>query len=420
MKTLFLFLISIITFQIGMGQKNYQKGYVVTIKNDTIKGYINYQGWSNNPRKINFKNLTGDKTDYTPKEIKSFAVKGIRYIGTTVEVNISSRRTEDLSEDTRMTTRKVTTFLEVLISGDKNLYYYISNENVKNFFIGTPDHLRMLVYYKYIFPVSRVGQNYDKVRENKMYMGQLTKYLKACPSLKHRISNTKYDKRDMIHVFLQYYKCRNLNVFFQKKHEKARLNFGIIAGPSITALKFSGYPFPYLAKADFHSNINFNGGVYLNITFPMNLKRWSLQNELMYTSFMTKNQYNDTITSYYYEITNNTIGASYITLNNLVRYTYPLGKVSVYANIGLSNSFAISKTNKKIMRSSFQGNEKTKTSPAINLFKIYNLGIIGGIGAEYQKCSIEFRYEIRDEISDVIMLGSKMKKYNIFFSYRLK
>ncbi len=48
---LFLFMF----LQASFCQENYQPGYIVGLKGDTLHGFINYRNWERNPDKISFR-----------------------------------------------------------------------------------------------------------------------------------------------------------------------------------------------------------------------------------------------------------------------------------------------------------------------------------------------------------------------------
>ncbi len=54
-------------------QDNYQPGAVVTLKGDTIHGYINFKEWEINPRSISFQASTGvSPVKYSVNDIQYF------------------------------------------------------------------------------------------------------------------------------------------------------------------------------------------------------------------------------------------------------------------------------------------------------------------------------------------------------------
>ncbi len=60
-------------------QSNYQPGYVVTAKGDTVKGFIDYQAWDNNPKEIFFKSSANnrEKQTYSVNNAKYFSIQGL-------------------------------------------------------------------------------------------------------------------------------------------------------------------------------------------------------------------------------------------------------------------------------------------------------------------------------------------------------
>ncbi|HTD41168.1 MAG TPA: hypothetical protein VK671_11145, partial [Mucilaginibacter sp.] len=65
----FVFLLSSLSY----AQSNYKPGYVVDLKGDTLKGFIDYREWGSNPNAIDF------KTTVTDKESKRFSPADINY-----------------------------------------------------------------------------------------------------------------------------------------------------------------------------------------------------------------------------------------------------------------------------------------------------------------------------------------------------
>src|ERR1700712_305685 len=76
MKYLF-FLLLLSGSIFASAQSKYKPGYVVTLNGDTVKGYIDYLEWGNNPKTISFKkNETAQKELYTIDNTTAFGVKG--------------------------------------------------------------------------------------------------------------------------------------------------------------------------------------------------------------------------------------------------------------------------------------------------------------------------------------------------------
>ena len=74
---LFFFLLPFLSF----GQTNFKPGYVVTLKGDTVRGFIDYKEWYKNPKYISFKQAVSDNKAgrFSTQNINAFAVTGLEY-----------------------------------------------------------------------------------------------------------------------------------------------------------------------------------------------------------------------------------------------------------------------------------------------------------------------------------------------------
>src|ERR1700723_2731412 len=82
-------------------QSNYQPGYVVTPKGDTVKGFIDYQAWDNNPGSIYFKTTLAsrDKQTWSISNARYFNVTGLAaYKKSIVSISTDITNTTHLGE----------------------------------------------------------------------------------------------------------------------------------------------------------------------------------------------------------------------------------------------------------------------------------------------------------------------------------
>lgn len=192
------------------------------------------------------------------------------------------------------------------------------------------------------------------ILENKKYVGQLILYLNDCPEISSKLENTSYNKSSLIKVFQYYYECTSSAISFQRKTQKLDFEFGVLAGASLTSLDFnSGGEFPYLVNADYNSSINISAGLFFDIILPVTKGRWSINNELLFSSYKVEGSYTDYKHADYYSITDTEIGYSYLKLNTLIRYKHPVGNMFLFFNGGMSNGLALSETNYKLKESKF-------------------------------------------------------------------
>ncbi|TZF83208.1 hypothetical protein FW774_13020 [Pedobacter sp. BS3] len=102
------------------GQANYQPGFVVTTQNDTLKGFIDYREWNNNPAFFLFKPAPDS-------EIKKLGVRDVTYISIdsmdayrAMIIPISKDRIDgDLSSGVDTSSVIDTVFLKTVYQGPK-------------------------------------------------------------------------------------------------------------------------------------------------------------------------------------------------------------------------------------------------------------------------------------------------------------
>ncbi|MTI30221.1 hypothetical protein, partial [Xanthovirga aplysinae] len=103
------------------GQENYLPGSLISIEGDTLKGFIDYRNWDYNPDEIFFKSgEDGEIITYKPKDILGFKVKDEVYVSASVEVELSSIRTNDLTYSPELIINVESVFLQTMFEGSKS------------------------------------------------------------------------------------------------------------------------------------------------------------------------------------------------------------------------------------------------------------------------------------------------------------
>jgi len=116
----------------SLAQSNYQGGYAVTLKGDTLRGYINLKEWGHNPKDISFKPAVNDKARQLGlSEINYFEVTGYaryRQYRVAISSNAVDISAPGSAADTASETAYV--FLKILQTG-KNATLYAYRDAVK-------------------------------------------------------------------------------------------------------------------------------------------------------------------------------------------------------------------------------------------------------------------------------------------------
>jgi hypothetical protein len=224
----------------------------------------------------------------------------------------------------------------------------------------------------------------------------------------------------MVKLFRQYYECMNSNAGYEKKSDETKANWGAFAGISFTSMKFVAEEgsFNEIVNSDFPVSANVAFGVFLNKKFSRNLGRFSLHNELLFSSFRADAIYREISSENQYVNNSITLGGSFIKLNNMFQYSYPVKGVSLMVRLGISNGLNVHETNQNIVESVFYTTKTTVTNPAIDGTKKYIFGILGGIGAGYKRFSLDIRYEQNSGMSDMPTLRSSVRTMYFLLGYR--
>ena len=212
-------------------------------------------------------------------------------------------------------------------------------------------------------------------------------------------------------VVVRYNQCRKSTIEFVKKEEQVKIKFGLLVGATLTKVTFKGAG-DDLIGMKMTDSYSFLAGVSLHLIFPLERAQWSLLNEFVYKSYSNSGTSSETTWNKVKYDRTFSFNVAYLKLYTVLRYQYPQWKVRPFADFGISNGYAIQSKNTKTVTETFQGKVTTTTGPAIPDPKLYEFGILGGIGVSWWKISGEVRYEWAQGMSPF----SEMKGYENTFS----
>jgi hypothetical protein len=227
MKHLFIVLLILFYCNVNLkanSNKDFIEGYIISLNGDTTKGYLLLQESRNASEKCIFRNITdGEPIIYKPGEISSYRyLNGKYYISK--EITIES------------TTKKVV-FLEFLIKGMANVYYYVDND--EHYYIEKfPNGLLELTEKQTTSNVN--GRNY--ITPSK-YKGKLMHELQDCPGISNEIQNTRLTHKSLIKLTKDYHEkvCNSEScIIYEKGNTSSKVKFGILLGFSKNMYNFGG------------------------------------------------------------------------------------------------------------------------------------------------------------------------------------
>jgi hypothetical protein len=184
-------------------QSNYKPGYVVNLKGDTIKGFIDYREWLTNPNSINFKTTLADKIQkQSTGDIIAFTVSGLEsyqlYAGS---ITMDSTDPNHISEGRDSSRKDVSVFLKVLQKGPRlALYTYVDDIKTRFFVQESTDKAPVELIFRTYFDMSNVDRESNKGRtiNESAYLNQLyalaQKYGAVTDSFQWDIEHGNYDE----------------------------------------------------------------------------------------------------------------------------------------------------------------------------------------------------------------------------------
>ena len=387
------------------------------MQKDTIKGFIDNRNWEKTPDQIVFKSsLDSKEITYNPNNIQGFGFEGEKYISGIVTIDESPIRDNEITEFYAHRNKVDTVFLQILISGSKGLFYLMDNNLKVHYFIDQNGIYETLVMQKYLKVVN--GTSYITTKES--FRGQLKLYFQDCSGIQHGIDNISYSRNDLIKLFYEYYKCTSKETLYQAEIEKFKSEFGILGGVSQTKLRLVGSEvFEPLTNTNYPWSKNFMFGIFYNIILPRNQGKWSINTEVIYTTYMASGTSLDSNNVNIYTKYYSSIGSPYIKLNTYLRFKYHLNNISLFMDGGISNGGAISITNLLRIEEHTYSVLKTNDVVALKNAQRWEKGFIGGLGVDFKDFSLEFRTEFADGMSRYRQLSSLVTRYFLIFGYKI-
>jgi hypothetical protein len=201
------FLAVILLPTLTYAQSNYKPGYVVNLKGDTIRGYINNKDWDSNPRTISFKKIVTDNNTqkFTTNDIGFFTVEGVSYQKYTGPISTDGTSIDKLSEGRDTSYRIDTVFLQIL-QKEKNVALYSYSDNIKShFFISeNPDFKPVELMYRIYYGNADVAGNGNRTVYENTFLKQLfalaNKYHVLDDELTSVIQKAGYNKGDIMAI----------------------------------------------------------------------------------------------------------------------------------------------------------------------------------------------------------------------------
>ena len=196
-----------------------------------------------------------------------------------------------------------------------------------------------------------------------------------------------------------------------------KIEFGLNAGLTYATIQFNGEG-GKLTGSNFSSSVNPTFGIFLNMGLKGNRNRWALHNALMYTSYNSEGSYTNNLREGFYNEYEMKLGASYIKLLNLIKYSLQTNEYKdLYLQIGISNAFAIDVENTAV-ESRYVFDEVTvQDVEVMETYRKYEQGLVLGIGYRLNKLFLDLKVERANGLSEVTAISSPVNRIYTTIGY---
>ena len=220
-RSLIFFLVPLATF----AQSNYRAGYVINMKGDTIRGFIDYQSWDSNPKVISFKSAISDSkpVKYSVEDISFFSIENFSsYQKCSCSITMDETNTTRLGTGRDTSYRTDIVFLKILQKGRNAALYEYADNLKKRFYIAeAPAYMPAELIYRTYYDYSAISDNHGRNVNENTYLKQLFALANKYNVLDDRLSKTfetaGYNKDDLMEIVS---KINNISkADYQNKHE---------------------------------------------------------------------------------------------------------------------------------------------------------------------------------------------------------
>lgn len=253
----FLFLLCLNNLQ---GQTNFIPGFIITNENDTLHGLIDYRGDSRNCKRCDFKeNIKSPTREFLP-----FSIHGYRFNDSKFYV----------SKNIMLQGKQVPVFLEFMVNGISDLYYYYDGA-YPHYFIEKADG-QFFELTEEVRHFNQDGNDYST--RIKQYVGYLKLAFADCQQLYPMINAANLNSKSLIAITKKYhdYVCDGEKcIIYEKKLPTVKVKLGAIVSMNTSFLHFkkhTGYQ-----EVDFNMSAYPSYGLLLNTSLPRASEKLSFQ-----------------------------------------------------------------------------------------------------------------------------------------------
>jgi hypothetical protein len=374
------------------GQQAYVPGYVVTLENDTVRGWIKDRGVGKRCLKVEFReNEAGAVTTYRAPELSAFATDAGQHYRSMVLPNW--HRTQAQLEYPKVEMQRDTLFAIMLVDGEPGLFATQDRQGYKHLYFADEGKLWEIV--------ERVPADAGDLGKEVATLALLESRFSDCRGLVGKLAAASLNRRKQQAVLKEYYECTNLagpNSVFALPKVVARKR--ILLGMNTWKVKIGSTSPTFNATAAaprYNLTLGFkpSGSVGLGIQWelPGNGGKHSILSDLI-VDYKWSDAGPVERTSYDYTYTLKTL---YLSLPIQYRYTFPGRKVRPYVQAGAAFGWALLFSFPETRVPTVDAPGFTESEQEVyegDERRALEQSLLGGLGLQMGKFSLEGRYAI--------------------------
>jgi len=396
MKKVILFCIAtaMVTFGSVQAQRDYRKGYIITNRQDTIYGWIDYRGEIRNSKLCSFKKTEPEQaTEYSPSDIFAYRFIDSKFY---VSKNVGTAYAPKM------------VFLEYLVSGLASLYFYRDENTNEHYYIEKDNRIVKITSEEREVRVAD-GVN---LKTTISHVAVLKKLFDV-QEMRDEIEKSKLEHSSLINIAKNYHKyaCTDGSecIVYEKKKSPLIVRIAPVAGIDMSSFKLI-----IRNKRDYEPELssNFFCGINLNMSIPSWFTdNFSVQMQVLYTKY------------YFFEVIKTSTQSTDVHIRSNVlqfglgiKYEYPKGKWRPTLMTGIASIYLPDGSIKEnIDRYSIYNDVRPSTQTYDFLIKnVWGVQIAPGIHYYISKKHIFFTQLQYIHCSKQIVLVNQLDKLNSF------
>jgi len=358
---------------VSLGQTDFRPGYYITWENDTVYGLIDFRGAKRNSDHCLFKETEkSEPVQFNPTDISAYRFTDSKfYVSKEIEINDTERQA----------------FLEFLVNGITDIYYYSGEDHTCYFIEGKNGRLIELtndMIDEYI-----EGEGHFR-RESKKYIGVLKATLADCEEVQEDIEKAGLNHKSLINIGKKYheYVCDNDDcIVYEKPVPKFKFKFAPFIGINFIKLSFpetnhfdSGLSY---SEFDFNSAIAPSIGFVFNTSIPQLNEKLSVDIGASVYQFKTS-AIAESKPDFIVDVYDAQLEFTSLQTMIALKYSFPKGSIRPTLALGFASNFFLSKSQTVSIKRYYNGDEidskeKTDYFPVISALH----GLYTELGSDY-------------------------------------